>query len=152
MTIQPSFSGETQFVTFTDSSKGGPRVTLRLSDRDELAAFIGKEGKRYMCVLVEIADDETPATPPVVTTAEPEQPKGGKLARDAAVICADATFQAFAHVKGYSPTADGAAQLVRTFCAIESRSLLDHNREAAMKFGRLMTKYREWRQREAETC
>lgn len=149
MSIQPSFSGETQFVTFADSSKGGPRITLRLTDREELAAFVGKEGKRYMCVLVEIADDETPATRPALPSAELEQPKGGKLARDAAVVCADSTFQAFAQAKGYSPTTNGAADLIRTFCAIDSRRLLDHSPEAAAKFGRLMAKYRNWQSGEA---
>ncbi len=63
-TKPPTFGGEVQFAGYSDSSRSGPRITFRLADRDELAAFIGKEGKRYMLAVVEIADDETPSPAP----------------------------------------------------------------------------------------
>ncbi len=60
MSIKPSFQGEVQFVRYSDTSRGGQTVLLRVPGRDELEPFIGKEGRRYMAVLVEIGDDEQP--------------------------------------------------------------------------------------------
>jgi hypothetical protein len=96
--MTPTHSGEVQFVRWTDSSKGGPCVTFRLHDREELEAFIGMEGKRFMAALVGIADDETPLEPVKSNLVESHQvktedkPKGGALAKLAGQWCADPVF------------------------------------------------------------
>lgn len=108
--MTPAFQGEVQFAGYTDSSRNGPRVTLRLADRDELQRFVGLEGRRFMVALVEIADDGTPAGgglagPETQDAANrrmraqldamplAEKPKGGPLARLAGQWCGMQMFQ-----------------------------------------------------------
>ncbi len=72
-----------------------------------------------------------------------EKPKGGPLARLAAMWCADSRFQswlAHAHAAewhalnlGY-PAAETAAAAVRMICGITSRADLDNNQKAARVF------------------
>lgn len=138
MSLDPMFSGEVQFVTFADSSKGGPRITVRLHDRDELEKFIGKEGKRLACVLVEIGDDEQAVQP-----LPKERP--AKLAMDAALVCKNPEFWEYARRDGYPATEDGAAQLVRAYCGVGSRSDLNTNPEAARRFAMLMSHFARYR-------
>ena len=69
--------------------------------------------------------------------------KGGKLAQDAAIICATAEFQRFLGVA----TEEIAAEYVRVFCNVESRAELDHNPKAADRFASLMRSYRAWRKK-----
>ncbi len=134
--MKPLHSGEVQFVTFADSSKGGPRITLRLSDREALEAFVGMEGKRFMCALVLIGDDELPAEPPA-PKAEPEKPKGGELAKLAGMWCNDERFRAWLTEHGdFSKplNTDTAADVIRGWCRIDSRAELDSNPTAAKDF------------------
>ncbi len=134
--MTPLHSGEVQFVTFADSSKGGPRITLRLSDREELEAFVGMEGRRFMLALVLIGDDETPAEPPA-PKAEPEKPKGGELAKLAGMWCNDPEFQKWLTKNQNAKVpydAETAAAVVRAWCGISTRAQLDHIPLAASHF------------------
>ena len=58
--MTPSFQGEVQFRRYSDTSTQGQQVVFAVEDREALEPFIGKEGKRFMAVLVEIGDDEQP--------------------------------------------------------------------------------------------
>jgi len=74
--------------------------------------------------------------------------KGGKLAQDAAIICATAEFQHFVELQGVEPVGEeSAAEYVRVFCNVESRAELDHNPKAAERFASLMRSYRAWRKK-----
>lgn len=144
MSVVPTFQGEVQFVTFSDSSKGGPRITLRLAERDELEAFVGKEAKRFMCVLVEIGDDEQPVEKHA-SEAFRSDPKVGPLTKSAGIICKEAKFQRYAcEAKGYEESEAGAAEMVREFCDVASRKDLDTTPMAATRYPRLMENYRDW--------
>lgn len=72
-----------------------------------------------------------------------EDAKGGKLAKLAGMLCADADFQAWIEAGNRQLAerapfelsgADLAAHLVRSICGVESRAELDHNPEAARRF------------------
>jgi len=131
VSIQPSFQGEVQFRRYSDTSTQGVQVVLGLADRECLDAFIGKEGKRYMAVLVEIGDDEKPVPQP-----EAGRPKGGEWAKLAGMWCADPDFQMWAGTTyiGRHAGLDEATKIVREKCGIESRAELDHDPEALARF------------------
>lgn len=140
MSITPAFSGEVQFAGYADSSRSGPRITLRLSEREDLQAFVGKEGKRYMLALVEIGEDERPVQP------EPEKPKGGALAKLAGMWCESPDFQEWITTTGFpdavwpsgNSAAECAANGIRAICRIESRAELDNDPAAEERFQRLI--------------
>ena len=74
--------------------------------------------------------------------------KGGKLAQDAAIICATAEFQHFVELQGVEPVGEEiAAEYVRQWCVVESRAELDHDYMAARAFASLMAAYRAWRKK-----
>ena len=74
--------------------------------------------------------------------------KGGKLAQDAAIICATAEFQHFVELQGVEPVGEeSAAEYVRVYCDVDSRAELDHNPKAADRFASLMRSYRAWRKK-----
>ena len=160
MSIEPTYSGECQFVTYADSSKGGPRITLRLRDRDELEAFIGMEGKRFALVLVQIGDDEQPVPP---QKREPSPAKGGQLARLAGQWCkredfarfirpiydramggngrswGDVSPDDFTGAEGGLKGAEGYCRhAILVLCDVNSRRELDSNPDAAEKFNDLI--------------
>ena len=63
------------------------------------------------------------------------------LAQLAGIICNEPAFWTFAQVK----SADEAADYVRIYCGVTSRSALDSNDDAASKFKTLKADYRIWR-------
>ena len=63
------------------------------------------------------------------------------LAQLAGIICNEPAFWKFAQVNG----ADEAADYVRVYCGVTSRSALDSNDDAASKFKTLKADYRIWR-------
>jgi hypothetical protein len=158
--IRPLYQGEVQYVTYADSSKSGPRVTLRLREREELDAFVGMEGKRFACVLVLIGDDEQPALPPAVV----ETPiKGGQFARLAGQWCkrpdfaewirpiydrtmggngrgwGDVTPDDFTGQDGSPKGLEGYARhAILLLCQVDERKRLDHDPGAAALFDRLI--------------
>lgn len=135
--MTPNFQNEVQFVTFADSSKGGPRITLRLADRDELEAFVGMEGKRFMCVLVQIGDQEEPVPPAEKATVFKETHRLGPLALSAVQICDSDEFRQWVYEKSGMTAAD----YIKERCCIESRRELDANRPAADIFHGIMRNF-----------
>jgi hypothetical protein len=120
--MRTTFEGEVQFVTYADSSRGGPRITFRLADRDELERFIGMEGKRLACVLVEIADDETAAEPAQAPAPVQEPTKAlGPLSKWCVLRCKEPAFQAWC---GATDEAGARAWVLATL-GITSRRAID---------------------------
>lgn len=65
------------------------------------------------------------------------KPKGGALSKLAGMWCASPAFWGWVlKTHGFFCEAEGAADLVRKLCDIDSRAELDHNTEAAEKFQR----------------
>ena len=147
--MEAAFGGEVQFAGYSDSSRSGPRVTFHLADREDLEKFVGKEGKRFMLALCEIADDETPSTsggspapsqgaadapiaPPDGTGDAPKQPaeKLGPLAILAVRWCRDPMFLGWLGL----PDEAAAKRHMQEVCGIESRRELDTNVYAAEHF------------------
>lgn len=157
-TKPPTFGGEVQFAGYSDSSRSGPRITFRLADRDELAAFIGKEGKRYMLAVVEIADDETAATPTPTPAPKPPAPRRERMAplcEWAVMRCAERPFQRWCNdmmMAGRVPPAGRemteeqyAKHVICHLCGIESRKDLDTTPHAARRLHDLVRKpYAAW--------
>ena len=79
---------------------------------------------------------EPHSEPPAI---EHKPPKS--LAQIAGIICNEPAFWKFAQVNG----ADEAADYVRVYCGVTSRSALDSNDDAASKFKTLKADYRIWR-------
>jgi len=87
------------------------------------------------------------ATTPEPKPPEPEKPKGGKLAINAAYVCNSQEFQRFAaecEPDWTGSPIDIAARFMRYQCGIDSRSELDHSSAAAVRFKELMGQYRNW--------
>jgi hypothetical protein len=137
--MTPTYSGEVQFAGYSDSSRSGPRITLRLSDREDLTQFVGSEGKRYMLALVEIGADEKPVQP---------QKPAGPLCKWVAIRCKEPEFQAW--IETQAGTADGpaeewAAYWVRESCGVSSRLDIDGNPTAEARFHTLIRQpYANW--------
>ena len=130
--MNPTFQGEVQLAGWTESHTSGAKVTFWLPDASDLDVFRGMTAKkgnhaghRFMCVLVEIGDDERPVTAP-----QAEKPKGGPLAKLAGMWCNDPQFQQWLGVTN----ADAAAKEIYQRCGISSRAELDHDQDAAAMF------------------
>ena len=146
-----AFQGELMLAGWSETHTGGAKVTFWLPDAEALDTFRtmtvrkgSTAGQRFMCVLVEIGDDELPKP------AEADKPKGGSLAQSAGVICGTEEFQRFVAERcesdGALAPAQAAANFVRTFCRVNSRADLDHSPTAKQLFGQLMADYRAWQQ------
>jgi hypothetical protein len=85
-------------------------------------------------------------------------PKGGKLARQAAMLCQDAQFQLYLdrrrrakHGMTESQLPDGthntddARDWLCAACQIQSRVELDHDHRAASMFYAIRKRYQQWR-------
>ncbi|SEN71688.1 hypothetical protein SAMN05216404_106175 [Nitrosospira multiformis] len=79
---------------------------------------------------------------------EEEKPKGGPLCRLAGIWCKDEDFQEWlymAYNDGVPVDEEEAADWIRVTCGVASRSELDHNEAAAVKFQeRIRAPYMEW--------
>lgn len=166
--MKATFQGEVQFAGYADGSRGGPRVTLRLADRDELGKFIGMEGKRFMAVLVEIADDETPAEPEKPAAAPRKAVQRDRMApllEWAVYRCAEPQFQQWIRRQydlamggdgtgwgDVSPATDFknkvedyAAHCIKVLCQVDSRTEFDTDAAAGERFKALvMRPYAAW--------
>lgn len=93
-------------------------------------------------------------------TAEQQPPKGGRLARSAAMLCQDPAFRLYLdHRKRYKmglseaqlPDGTHSEQDARDWlcaaCQIESRSELDHTPAAAAIFRNIGQRFGKWRHR-----
>lgn len=89
-----------------------------------------------------------------------EQPKGGHMARQAAMLCQDPAFRLYLDRRrrykfGMTESAlpDGthneqdARDWLVAACRIESRDELDHNQEAERTFRRIRNRFNHWRTR-----
>lgn len=74
---------------------------------------------------------------------EPEKPRGGKKAMDAARVCLNPDFQRFAAMHGFERSADGARDFMCNRCEMESRAELDHREDCQRRFVKLMADFRE---------
>lgn len=83
-----------------------------------------------------------------------EKPKGGYLARKAAMLCQDDQFRLYLdrrrsakfelEVPDGTHTEDDAKDFLLAACAIASRAELDHNPEAATMFRYINRHYQAW--------
>jgi hypothetical protein len=152
-----AFKGEVMLLSWAESHKGGRTGVFLFDDENEqhpLKQFTTKRGKRagsrFMCVLVELNDDETPVNQ-----------KGGPLSQSAARMCENQKFQEFlcteyeeqftAHVEAdrgpsgnkYEMAERYATQTLRTICNVRSRAELDHDEQAAKRFHELMREFNQ---------
>lgn len=129
------FKGELQLLRWSETSNGGATVTFQLADPAELEHFKdmtlakkGQAGQRIAAMMAEVGDDEQPVQ-------QPGKPKGGELARQAGIWCADPRFQQWFLVSGEIE----AKAKVCDLCWIKSRSELDHDKNAADRFNNLIS-------------
>ena len=130
MSVTPSFSGEIQFRRYSDTSTQGQQIVFAVADREALEAFIGKEGARFMAVLVQLGDDEQPVPP------APRKDTRGPLCKEACDLAKNPAFIAWlADITGADDAGElGAANWIRNQCSIESRNELDEKPSAANVF------------------
>lgn len=142
--MKPTFQGEVMLAGWKESHTSGAVVSFWLPDADALDVFRGltakkgnTAGQRFMAVLVEVNDDETPKEPEPV---QPAHRQLGPLALLACQWCRDAQFQAWAghnwpHADDSGPlTEEQCRMLVLDICKIGSRRELDTVPAAAAKF------------------
>jgi hypothetical protein len=165
MTIKPTFQGEVQLAGWSESHNGGAKVTFFLPEASDLDAFRAMTvrkgnvaGQRLAMVLVEIGDDELPVEPEAAPAPAPapEAPKGGQLAKLAALFCGQPEFWRFLSEtylrkpdEGHIITsAEEARFVVLKLCGnIKSRAELDHNEAAARAFhDKVRLPYLRWQQ------
>lgn len=133
MILTPTFQGEVQFRRWSDSSTQGVQITFSLADSDDLEPLKAKAGKRFMAVLVEIGDDETPVQP------APRKDTRGPLCREACDMCAMPEFQKWATLDtAIEPSEGNAKKFLFWTCKIDSRKELDFDTRAANDFVRLI--------------
>jgi hypothetical protein len=131
--VQPLWQGEVQFRRYSDTSTQGQQIVFAVEDREALEPFIGKEGKRFMAVLVEIGDDEQPVQ-------QPRKDVRGPLCREACDYCAMPSFWEWLLAergKIDSSEPEAKAWILRV-CDIKSRKELDTDRQAGDDFVKLV--------------
>lgn len=141
MNITPAFQGELMLANWKETSTGGATVTFWLADAHDLDVFRSMTvrkgnmaGQRFMAVLVEVGADEKPVRP--------------ALSQQAFLLCRSLGFQQFVESKlGFShaapPAREGmAADFMRSFCGIQSRSELDTDGRAGMAYQQMLADYR----------
>lgn len=89
------------------------------------------------------------------TEAQPQQ-KGGYIARAAAMLCQDSTFRLYLDRRCQSKfkmdiadgthTEEDATIWLKQACNIKSRRELDHNKEAAQQYGKIMNHFNKWKE------
>jgi hypothetical protein len=106
-------------------------------------------GTRFVAVLVEVNDDELP----VQTKEKPARPRPKRDWRDmlptqqAGIRCDDPMFVAFLkeqHADDWHETND-AADFVRGFCGVASRSELVTNHKARVRWHQLDEQFQAWK-------
>lgn len=159
-TINATYKGELLFCGYTDSSRNGPRVTFALPDRDLLQAFVGKEGRRFAVMLVELTDEPAPSPAPAPAAPTVKRERMGPLCELAVKLCRDPQFQRWAfevaqqHLDpaGVSDLAKAndspeafARAVVTWCCSVQSRKDLDTNVLAGHRFhARVRRPYMAW--------
>jgi hypothetical protein len=126
--VQPLWQGEVQFRRYSDTSTQGQQIVFAVLDREALEPFIGKEGKRFAAVLVEIGDDEQPVAP------QPRKDTRGPLCREACDYCAMPDFERWITPRGEFWGAEAIKEWMLEKCGIKSRKELDADEMAAARF------------------
>lgn len=140
--LTPTFQGEVQLRRWSESSTQGVQVTFALADSDDLEPLKIKSGKRFMAVLVEINDDETPVQP----LSEPI----GPLCKWLVLRCKEPEFWAFLgdefRLGRATPVSDAeCSSVVRSILMIESRKEVDANPEVEKTFHETIRQpYQKW--------
>ena len=148
--IEPflALASEVQFIDGSYSVGGGTVIKFYCPDRELLEKFEGKDkhsktkqGQRYVLMLVEIQDDETPINQNNKRRIEKEELiKGGPLSKRAGILCNDSDYLGYLiihkHItKGEKKAMVEAAEAyVRNMCGVTTRKMLDHDKQAAHKF------------------
>jgi hypothetical protein len=115
--------------------------TIQGTDMDERLTRAAM-GARFVAVLVEVNDDETPK----------EQPRGRidwrevQPAAQAGIRCAEPRFRAYLAAEHgiATKTAQEAAEAVRTICGVNSRSEFSTDQRKRVLWHQLDSGYREW--------
>lgn len=144
MSAPIAFQGEMMLANWRESPTGGSVVILQLADPNDLDQFKlmtakkgNRAGQRLAVVMVEIGEDERPVV------------EGEKLSVRAAALCRQTAFWRFVERRqGYAQADDAArlqqaADFVRSYCGITSRSALDTDVVAALAYHRLLAQYQQ---------
>lgn len=119
------WQGETQLLSWSETNTRGRTVTLQLSEDDETHPFkhtqtkSGKTaGKRFVCVFVELDDDEKPVE------KTPSQL--------AFLWCRDPLFWEWADDRSFDTidNEDAARAFILNACGVKSRGEIDRNPSA----------------------
>lgn len=143
-----ALASEVQFIDGAYSVGGGTWIKFFCPEKEILDKFEGvdkhsktKQGARYVMMLVEIQDDETPVNQQNRRRIEKEELiKGGPLSKRAGILCNDPDYLGYLilqkHIaKGEKKAMVEAAEVyVRDMCGVTTRKLLDQDKEAARKF------------------
>jgi len=91
-------------------------------------------------------------------STEEEKPKGGFLARNAALLCQDNQFRLYLDrrraakfnltIPDGTHTEDDARDFILQACSIQSRAELDHNPQAATVYRQIKHHYQRWESRQ----
>ncbi len=138
--MTPTFQGEVQLRRWSESSTQGVQVTFALADADDLEPLKIKSGRRFMAVLVEINDDETPV--------QPQSEPIGPLCKWLVMRCAEPEFRAWLSSVFTAMTIKDEADvkaLVLDLLGLTSRKELDGNPTAEAKFHqKIRQPYQMW--------
>ena len=150
--VTPTFHGEVQLCSWSETHNGGCKVTFWLADASDLDVFRAltvrkgnTAGHRFYAALVEVGDDELPVQP----APTKDLPSGGALAKLAGMWCSDPSFwEWLLHAYAWKcVSADDAATLIRQECNVESRAELDSNTKAERIFhDRIRIPFMRWKQ------
>jgi hypothetical protein len=119
------WQGETQLLSWSETNTRGRTITLQLNEDDESHPFKhaqtkqGKtSGKRFMCVFVQIDDDERPV-----------EKTPSQLAY---LYCKDPAFWIWADDRSFDniDNEDAARAYVLNTCGVKSRGDIDRNSTA----------------------
>jgi hypothetical protein len=141
--LVPCFQGELQLLSWSETHNGGAKITLQLSDKNELETFklmtLKKgniAGQRLATVMIQIGDDEQPVT--------------SRLSQQAALLCKGSAFQQFVESTEKFSAPSGAQRelqaidFLRRFCGITSRAELDSDGKAGMRYQLLLSEFRNF--------
>ena len=113
--------------------KDGSKITLAIHpDQVPLDLFAAPSGSRFQVVMVLLDDSDRPVKGRNTTEAE-------RAVQSAAMLCRNPKFQKWMEARGFAMLADenSAADGLRAFCQIDSRSELGPNLEARRQFFKL---------------
>lgn len=113
--------------------KDGSKITLAIHPSQvPVDLFAAPTGTRFMVAMVIVGDDERPVKGRDTT-------EGERAVQSAAMLCRNPKFQKWLEARGFAMMADeaSAADAIRAFCNIDSRSELATNHAARTKFLKL---------------